>query len=237
MYFESKTRIIIKTISWRLFGTLATVTLAYIFTRKIETAFQIGSLELLLKSLIYYFHERFWNKVNYGKKQNPPKVIWFTGLCGAGKTTIAQILAKKLRTKNIKIEELDGDSLRSIFPKTGFTRQDRDQHIRRVGHLASRLESHGVHVITSLVSPYRESREFARHICKNFFEVYISTPIETCEKRDPKGLYAKARAGEIKNFTGIDDPYEPPMNPEITVDTHKMSAEQAADLIIKGLDV
>lgn len=162
-----------------------------------------------------------------------PGVIWLTGLSAAGKTTIAKILSQKLKANGYGVEELDGDSIREIFPNTGFSKSERDQHVRRVGYLSSRLEAQGLVVICSLISPYEESRNFVRQICKNFFEVYVSTPLEVCEARDPKGLYKKVRGGEIKSFTGIDDPYEAPKKPEINIDTTKFSAEVAAEEILK----
>jgi adenylylsulfate kinase len=161
-----------------------------------------------------------------------PSVLWFTGLSGSGKSTIATHLVEELCRRGLEVEYLDGDALREIFPTTGFTRPERDQHIRRVGYLASRLERHGVTVVASLVSPYRESRDFVRGLCRNFVEIYVATPLEECERRDVKGLYARARRGEIKNFTGIDDPYEPPADPEITIDTRTLSVEQAGAQII-----
>jgi adenylylsulfate kinase len=115
----------------------------------------------------------------------------------------------------------------------GFTRPERDAHIRRVGYLASRLEHHGVIVIAALVSPYRSSRDFVRGLCRRFVEVFVATPLVECERRDVKGLYARARRGEIANFTGIDDPYEPPESPELVVDTTGLSVDEAADQIAR----
>jgi adenylylsulfate kinase len=159
-------------------------------------------------------------------------VLWFTGLSGSGKSTIAAHVVEELRRGGVAVEYLDGDALREIFP-TGFTRPERDQHIRRVGYMASRLEHHGVTVVASLVSPYRESRDFARGLCRRFVEIYVATPLEECERRDVKGLYARARRGEITNFTGIDDPYEPPVRPEITIDTRALSVEQAGTRVLE----
>jgi adenylylsulfate kinase len=159
-------------------------------------------------------------------------VLWFTGLSGSGKSTIATHVVEELRRGGVAVEYLDGDALREIFP-TGFTRPERDQHIRRVGYMASRLEHHGVTVVASLVSPYRESRDFARGLCRRFVEIYVATPLEECERRDVKGLYARARRGEITNFTGIDDPYEPPVRPEITIDTRALSVEQAGTRVLE----
>jgi adenylylsulfate kinase len=159
-------------------------------------------------------------------------VVWFTGLSGSGKTTIARQVCRELERAGRPVEYLDGDAIRSVFPNTGFSRLERDAHIRRVAFMASRLEHHGIAVVVSLVSPYLESRAFARDLCRNFVEVYVSTPLEVCEARDVKGLYAKARRGEIRNFTGLDDPYEPPSQPELELDTSTMTLEEATRLVI-----
>ena len=166
---------------------------------------------------------------NTGKKQG--FVLWLTGLSGAGKSTIAQALAARLEHTGQKVERLDGDVMRSLFPGTGFTREDRDEHIKRIGFMASRLEHHGVVVVASFISPYRQSRQAVRKMCKNFIEVYVMASLETCQKRDVKGLYKKALAGEIKNFTGLDDPYEQPEKPELVIDTDSLSVEQSVERI------
>ena len=162
-------------------------------------------------------------------------VIWITGLSAAGKTTIATALSEKLITLGHRVEHLDGDLVRKMFPGTGFTREERDRHIKRIGYLAAMLEKHEVSVVASFISPYREARTFVRSQCSNFIEVYVSTPLEECEKRDPKGLYKKARKGEILNFTGISDPYEPPENAEIEIDTTDISVDEAVELILEYL--
>ena len=159
-------------------------------------------------------------------------VVWFTGLSGAGKTTVASWVARELGARGVPVELLDGDSLRDVFPNTGFSKAERDAHVKRAGYLASRLAHHGVMVIASFVSPYRESRDFVRGLCRDFIEVYVSTPLEECEKRDVKGLYARARRGELKQFTGIDDPYEPPVSPELVLETSRMSVEEAGARVL-----
>jgi adenylylsulfate kinase len=164
-----------------------------------------------------------------------PAVVWLTGLSGAGKSTIAGELARRLETLGSAVELIDGDAMRTLFPGTGFTRAERDAHVRRVGYLASRLEAHGVTVVASLISPYRDSRAFVRSLCTRFVEVHVATDLAECERRDPKGLYARARAGEIPNFTGLDDPYEAPERPGIVVDTTIETAAAAAARIVDWL--
>ena len=162
-------------------------------------------------------------------------VLWFTGLSGSGKSTIAERVHAELERRGTAVEYIDGDALRSIFPNTGFTREQREEHLRRTGYLASRLEAHGIMVVASFVSPYRESRGFIRNLCRNFVEIYVSTPLDECERRDVKGLYVRARRGEITNFTGIDDPYEPPEHPELTLDTRSLSVEQSVAKVLERI--
>lgn len=165
-----------------------------------------------------------------------PTVLWFTGLSGSGKSTISEKLYEIMKERGLEVEHLDGDAIRHIFPKTGFSREERNAHIKRVGYLASRLQAHKVFVIGSFVSPYKEARDFVRNLCEDFTEIYISTPFEECERRDVKGLYAKARAGEIKDFTGLDDPYEAPENPELEIDTTNITLDEAVERVIQYLD-
>ena len=163
--------------------------------------------------------------------------IWFTGLSGSGKSTIAHALTQRLRDRNCKLEVLDGDIVRTNLTKgLGFSKEDRDTNIRRIGFVAHLLTRNGVIVLVSAISPYRAVREEVREKIGDFFEVYVSTPLEVCESRDVKGLYKKARAGEIKQFTGIDDPYEPPLNPEVNCGTHKESLEESVDKVIAKLE-
>jgi adenylylsulfate kinase len=160
-------------------------------------------------------------------------VLWFTGLSGSGKSTIAVRVHRELERRGVDVEYIDGDALREVFPNTGFTRAEREEHLRRTGYMASRLAAHGVTVVASFVSPYRESRDFIRKQCRKFVEIYVATPLDECERRDVKGLYARARRGEIKNFTGIDDPYETPEHPELTLDTRALSVEECVARVLE----
>ena len=158
-------------------------------------------------------------------------VLWLTGLSGAGKTTIARALEQRLSELGVERELLDGDAIRHALP-SGFTPAERDQHVRRVGFLASRLEAHGVTVVCALISPYADARAWVRAQCRTFVEIHVSTALTECERRDPKGLYAAARRGAIAGFTGIDAPYEVPQGAELRIDTTTVSVAEAVDLIL-----
>jgi len=162
-------------------------------------------------------------------------VLWFTGLSGAGKTTVATAVRDRLAARGVGAELLDGDELRGRFP-AGFSKEERASHIARVAGMAAALERRGIVALVALISPYREARRKARAACRDFIEVFVSAPLEVCELRDVKGLYAKARRGEIADFTGIGDPYEPPESPELTLDTAALSVEDAAASVIRYLE-
>ncbi|OCR02593.1 adenylyl-sulfate kinase [Oscillatoriales cyanobacterium USR001] len=164
-------------------------------------------------------------------------ILWFTGLSGAGKTTISQALEPQLRAKGCKVEILDGDIVRTHLSKgLTFSKEDRDTNIRRIGFVAHLLSRNGVVAITAAISPYKALRDEIRAMEPNFVEIYIKASLETCESRDVKGLYAKARAGEIKGFTGIDDPYEEPTNPEIICYTAEETVDESVVKIITKLE-
>jgi adenylylsulfate kinase len=158
-------------------------------------------------------------------------VLWLTGLSGAGKSTVASAVEASLREVGVATEYLDGDAVRALSP-SGFSRAERDAHVRRVGFLASRLEHHGVTVICALISPYAEARDYVRSICATFLEVYVCTPLEECERRDAKGLYARARRGQVASFTGVSDPYEPPSRPDLTIDTSRLTLEESVSRVL-----
>ena len=171
-------------------------------------------------------------------KGQKPAVLWFTGLSGAGKSTIANLVEKKLAARGRHTFLLDGDNVRhGLNRDLGFTEADRIENIRRVGEVARLMSDAGLIVLTAFISPFRAERQMVRQMIPEgeFFEIFIDTPLAEAEKRDVKGLYAKARAGELKNFTGIDSPYEPPEDAELRIDTTTMSADEAADLIVEKL--
>ncbi len=169
--------------------------------------------------------------------EHPGFTIWFTGLSGAGKTTISEIVAPALRERGLKIEVLDGDVVRTNLSKgLGFSKEDRDTNILRIGFVANLLTRNGVATIVSAISPYREARNQSRAMIKDFVEVYVHATVEECAKRDVKGLYAKALSGEITGFTGVSDPYEPPQSPEIYVDTMTQTPEESLTNILETLE-
>jgi adenylylsulfate kinase len=163
--------------------------------------------------------------------------VWFTGLSGAGKSTLAEMLYHELQARGLKTEMLDGDIVRQNLSKgLGFSKEDRDTNIRRIGFVANLLTRNGVAAITCAISPYREIRDECRALIGEFVEVYVyATVEEIAEHRDPKGLYKKAMAGEIKGFTGVDDPYEPPENPELVVDTMAQEPIESLQLVLDNL--
>lgn len=162
--------------------------------------------------------------------------LWLTGLPCSGKSTLAQALAQRLRGMGKKVEVIDGDIIRKeLCRDLGFSRKDREENIRRVGFLCSMLSRNGVFAIAALISPFRKSREALRSKIENFVEIYVDCPLEVCMQRDVKGMYKKALKGEIKNFTGISDPYEPPTSPEVYVNTAVESVEACLNKILSYL--
>ena len=163
--------------------------------------------------------------------------LWFTGLSGAGKSTLAEMIAPELRRRGMKVELLDGDVVRTNLSKgLGFSKEDRDTNIRRIGFVADLLTRNGVVAITAAISPYRDVRDELRKQIGNFVEVYVQCPIDVLAERDVKDLYKKALAGEIKNFTGVSDPYEEPLKPEVVVNSDKETKEQSMATIIGWLE-
>ena len=185
-----------------------------------------------------------WQSIDITKEQRAlqktqsPKIIWFTGLSGSGKSSIANILEKKLHSMGLHTIILDGDNIRHGLNKDlGFTEADRVENIRRVGEVAKLMVESGLICITAFISPFESERRMIRSLVTKdeFVEIYVDTPLEICEERDVKGLYAKARAGQLPNFTGISSPFEEPKNPEIRIDTIQTPPEVAADIIIDFL--
>jgi adenylyl-sulfate kinase len=164
--------------------------------------------------------------------------LWFTGLSGSGKSTISDVIVKEFERRGVPVEVLDGDVVRENLSKgLGFSKEDRDTNIRRIAFVADLLSKHGTPVITAAISPYREIRDEARELMDGrFVEAYVATSLEECERRDVKGLYAKARSGEIPEFTGVSDPYEPPENPELVVETEGRTPEESAQEILDYLE-
>jgi adenylylsulfate kinase len=165
-------------------------------------------------------------------------VIWFTGLSGSGKSTLAHAVEEQLFEKGHLSYVLDGDNIRHGLNKNlGFSPEDREENIRRIGEVSKLFTDAGVIAMTAFISPYRADRDKARELVEGgrFIEVFVKVPLEVAESRDPKGLYKKARAGEIKEFTGIDAPYEEPMNPELVIDTSKYSLEESTNLVLDYL--
>jgi adenylyl-sulfate kinase len=164
-------------------------------------------------------------------------VLWLTGLSGAGKSTVAAKLAPALAERGHRVELLDGDDVRTnLCQGLGFSREDRDTNIARIGYVAAKLAKHGVAVLVAAISPYRQARDQVRTSVDRFVEVHVAAPVATCAQRDPKGLYAKALAGQIKHFTGVSDPYEPPVDPEIVLHTETQTVDDSVHQVLAWLE-
>lgn len=232
MYKDTNLRSIVKGVSWRILATTTTIIIVYVFFGSLNLAIAAGFLETVFKVLLYWLHERVWFKVRWGRKKIKPFNLWFTGLPLSGKTTIADMVYRELKKLDIPLERLDSKDIRDIMPNIGFLREDRNQHIQRIGHLIKTLQNNSISTVASFVSPYSESRKTIRNMVKNNIVVYVKATIESCQERDYKGVYQQAYAGKIKNFTGVSDVYEEPQNSEIEIDTEITSPQEATDIIV-----
>lgn len=240
-----KKRHLLKTVTWRITATLITILLAFIISGDVYIALHIGGWEVLIKLIAYYYHERIWFRfIRFNRKikrqknihqesfsvkreekessyKQKAKVIWLTGLSGSGKSAIANMTEQLLHEEGYKTYILDGDNVRwGLNGDLTFSKKDREENIRRVAEVSKLFTDSGIIVITSFISPYESTRKMAQDIIgeDDYIEVFVDTDLETCERRDKKGLYQLAREGKIKDFTGVNDPYNVPINPDIIVD-------------------
>lgn len=242
MIIETFKRSILKAVSWRCLAFTMTFLVVLIMTQvsvasSVKFALLISGFDLLCKSIVYFIHEQLWNKIKFGRllTDKPGCCIWLTGLPCSGKTTIALKLKETLEKELHRVELLDGDTVRkNLCADLGFSKEDRDENIKRITLVSSYLSQRAI-TICSFVSPYKNARGNARNRISNFIEVFVDCPIEICIDRDVKGMYAKAIKGEISNFTGIDDPYEQPENPEIICKTNETSIDECAKKILSYL--
>jgi len=225
-------KLLIKSILYRPYSEIITFLIAWCVTGHIGISLTIGIADLILKVFSYFFFDFMWNK--FVKTNYRSSVVWLTGLSGSGKTTIARELQTRLRENGTATMLLDGDEVREIFKQTGFDKKSRDENVKNVGRIAAFLQRRGTVAVVSMISPYKEVREECRRMATDFMEVYVSTPLDVCETRDVKGLYKRARAGEIRSFTGIHDdaPYEQPQNADITINTDGKTVTECVDMIL-----
>ena len=233
MYKETNKRSIAKGISWRVIATGTTVIIIYFFFGRLDLAIAAGLIESVLKVGLYWAHERAWFKVRWGRKKIEPFNLWFTGLPLSGKTTIADKVYEELQKLHIPLERIDSKDIRELIPDIGYSREDRNRHMHRIGNLIRTLQNNSISTVASFVSPYKESRKAIRELVKNNIVVYVKADIETCKKRDYKGAYAKALSGEFQNFSGVNDVYEEPQHAEIVIDTDKLSIDEAVETVVK----
>lgn len=232
MYRETHLRSVVKALSWRLMGTLATSGIVLVLTGKLMIAASVGALELLSKLLLGFAHERLWSKVRFGIAEARPVVVWITGLPGSGKTELAESVYRKMKGDGRKVEFLDGGTVRHLFPELGFSSSEIDLHIKRIGHLVSRLEDNGVSTVNSFVSPYRSSREFVKNVCTTVLEIHVDSSIEECERRLGNDFYSNARENQLPNVPGISYPFEAPLKPDLRLNLSATSVEEATDSVL-----
>lgn len=233
MYKETNKRSIVKGISWRVVATTTTIAIVYFFFDRLDLAIAAGMIETVLKVGLYWLHERAWFKVRWGKKKIEPFNLWFTGLPLSGKTTIADKVYTELEKLHIPIERLDSKDIRDLIPNIGYSRDDRNRHMHRIGFLIQKLQKNSVSTVASFVSPYRESRKAIREMVENNIVVYVKADVQSCKERDYKGVYKKALNGELQNFSGVNDVYEEPQHAEIIIDTDRLSVDEAVKEIVK----
>ena len=232
MFKETNKRSVVKGITWRLIATTTTMVIVYIFFGRLDLAIAAGLLESILKVGLYWWHERVWHKVRWGRNRIEPFNLWFTGLPLAGKTTIADAVYEELEKLNIPLERIDSKDIRELLPNIGYTREERNSHIGRIGHLIKTLQNNSISTVASFVSPYTESRKQIRDMVKNNIVVYVKADVETCKERDVEGKYKKALIGQYQNFTGVSDVYEEPTHAEIVIDTDNLSVREAVVVIM-----
>jgi len=241
MIIDTVQRTLVKTLSWRIIAVVITFTTLAIVTK--EAAIAVGLLSLaavgdgIVKFFIYFFHESIWKKINFGRNLEETEgcCLWLTGLPCSGKTTIALELKRQLEKQLKRVEYLDGDVVRKLPNwSLGFSKKDRNENIERITRISSYLSQKAI-TICSFVSPYKEARDFIKTCVNNPIEVFIDAPVEVCAKRDVKGMYAKAYAGEIKGFTGVDDPYERPEDPDLVCLTDEETVKESVDKIMEYL--
>lgn len=233
MYKEKNIRSIVKGISWRFVATTTTIIIVYVFFGRLDLAILAGIIETFLKVALYWGHERIWHRVRWGREKIEPFNLWFTGLPLSGKTTIANRVYEALEKLSIPLERLDSSDIRKVIPNIGFSREDRNRHMHRVGYLIKTLQHNSISTVASFVSPYRESRKAIRQMVKNNIVVYVKADIESCKERDYKGVYEKAICGELQNFSGVNDVYEEPQHAEIVIDTDNTSIDEAVQIIVE----
>ena len=233
MYKETNKRSLVKGVTWRVVATTTTMVIVYVFFGRLDLAIATGLLESVLKIGLFWLHEKAWFKVRWGKKRIEPFNLWFTGLPLSGKTTIADKVFEQLEKLDIPIERIDSKDIRDLIPNIGYTREDRNRHMHRIGNLVCTLQNNSISTVASFVSPYKESRGAIREMVTNNIIVYVKADIETCKKRDHKGAYAKALSGEFKNFPGVDEVYEEPEHAEVVIDTDVTSVDNAVEIIVK----
>ncbi len=235
MQRDSRRRTVLKAVTWRTSATLTTTVLVYLFTGELSVAIEVGLLEFVAKLVFYYAHERLWDKIRFGKVELEPVVLWITGIPGSGKTLLGDMIYEELRNRNLKVQRLDSRDVRPLFPDIGFSREQVNHHIKRTGYLASMLEENGIVTVASFVSPYEESRQFVRGICRNYVEVHMDVSVATVRRAGVCDLYEQSTNGAVENLPGVDFEFEKSEDTEFVLTGAEDSLEAARDEIVDYL--
>jgi len=230
-------RQITKAISWRVLGFLVLLGLGWLLTGAVGTSLILATIHTMIQIVLYVLHERLWDRTAWGQRAEPERVIWLTGLPCAGKSTLAEIVAANLREHGRTVVVLDGDVLRSgLCSDLGFSAADRAENLRRVREVAKILSMSGIVVLVAVITPYEADRQRLKHEIPSCLLIWIDTSATECERRDVKGMWARAREGSLRGFTGVDDVYDKPTNPDVIVRTEGQTPAESAQIIMASLE-
>ncbi|GKT11205.1 MAG: adenylylsulfate kinase [Thiomicrorhabdus sp.] len=232
MYIETSRRSLVKGITWRFLATTTTIIIVYLFFGRLDLALAAGLLETTAKIFLYYLHERGWQKITFGKKRVEPFNLWIIGLPLSGKKVLADRVYESLEKQlHIPLERVDNREVREILPETGYDRDDRIMHLKRVGYLIKKLQRHSVSTICSFVSPYQESRDAVKNMTENYVEVYIDLTPEQCQNRENSEFIESLGIEQVEDLARIKDHYDKPSNPDIVIKADE-ALEQAVEHIV-----
>lgn len=234
MYVETNRRSLLKGVTWRLLATSTTILIVFLFFGRLDLALAAGVLETIAKIFLYYLHERAWNQIHFGKKRIEPFNLWVIGLPLSGKRVLADRVYERLLKLKVPLERIDNQEIRTLLPETGYEKQDRMLHIKRVGFLIKKLQRHSVSTVSSFVSPYQESRQAVRGMTENYVEVFIDISPEACKQRDKTEFVTHIDPVHLEDLERIHTQYDRPQNPDIVI-TENDTLDEAVERIVNHI--